>query len=77
MRDLGACRVGANSPNRREIVSVPHLYLAGALVSALLAPRFTYRVYEALNLPTIALVILRVGLVQVGYSGWIPLKRSK
>ena len=46
--------------DRWEIIPVPYLYALGAFVSFLVGPRSTYRVYEALNWPTLALVCFRV-----------------
>ena len=43
-----------------EVIPVPYLYALGALVTFLVGPRATYRMYEALNWPTFALLCFRV-----------------
>ena len=45
---------------RVEIIPVPYLYLLGSIIVFLLGPRATYRMYEALNWPTLALLAFRV-----------------
>ena len=45
---------------RIEIIPVPYLYLLGSVIVFLLGPRATYRMYEALNWPTLALLVFRV-----------------
>lgn len=39
---------------------VGYLYGLGALMTALMGPRATYRLYEGLNWPTIMLVVFRM-----------------
>ncbi|EJD01013.1 PGAP1-domain-containing protein [Fomitiporia mediterranea MF3/22] len=46
--------------HRLEFISVPYLYALGAIAAFVLGPRSTYRMYEAINWPTFALVCFRV-----------------
>ncbi|KAL5488183.1 BST1 [Sanghuangporus weigelae] len=46
--------------HRWEAIPIPYLYALGAFVAFLVGPRSTYRMYEALNWPTLALLCFRV-----------------